>query len=101
MSLLSTHPLLAGLAALLWVGAACLLPFIYRLSGWIYLAAALVLNAGRGSLIVDADLIAALYGNHARGVIETQVRFEDGRSGWLRADLAIEAARTVAMEVAA
>ena len=26
--------------------AACLLPFIYRLSGWIYLAAALVLNAG-------------------------------------------------------
>ena len=46
-------------------------------------------------------LIAALYGNHARGVIETQVRFEDGRSGWLRADLAIEAARTVAMEVAA
>ena len=47
------------------------------------------------------DLIAALYGNHARGVIETQVRFEDGRSGWLRADLAIEAARTVAMEVAA
>ncbi|MFO1139465.1 MAG: DUF2484 family protein [Paracoccus sp. (in: a-proteobacteria)] len=27
MSLLSTHPLLAGLAALLWVGAACLLPF--------------------------------------------------------------------------
>lgn len=37
-----------------------------------------------------ADLIAALYGNHARGVIETQVRFEDGRSGWLRADLAIE-----------
>ncbi|MCG8996257.1 AMP-binding protein [Laribacter hongkongensis] len=48
-----------------------------------------------------ADLIAALYGNHARGVIETQVRFEDGRSGWLRADLAIEAARTVAMEVAA
>ena len=48
-----------------------------------------------------ADLIAALYGNYARGVIETQVRFEDGRSGWLRADLAIEAARTVAMEVAA
>ena len=26
--------------------AACLLPFIYRLSGWIYLVAALVLNAG-------------------------------------------------------
>ena len=26
--------------------AACLLPFIYRLIGWIYLAAALVLNAG-------------------------------------------------------
>ena len=26
--------------------AACLLPFIYRLSGWIYLAAALVLNVG-------------------------------------------------------
>ena len=26
--------------------AACLLPFIYRMSGWVYLAAALVLNAG-------------------------------------------------------
>ncbi len=26
--------------------AACLLPFIYRMSGWLYLVAALVLNAG-------------------------------------------------------
>ena len=26
--------------------AACLLPFIYGMSGWLYLAAALVLNAG-------------------------------------------------------
>jgi protoheme IX farnesyltransferase len=26
--------------------AACLLPFIYRMNGWVYLAAALILNAG-------------------------------------------------------
>lgn len=41
-----------------------------------------------------APLVDALYSEASRGVIETEVRFEDGRSGRLSADLKIETART-------
>ena len=42
-----------------------------------------------------ADLVEALYGTDDRVTVETQVVFEDGRSGTLKADLLI---RDVASE---
>ncbi len=41
-----------------------------------------------------ADLIAALYSDRTACHVETQVRFEDGRSGVVRADVQIREART-------
>jgi long-chain acyl-CoA synthetase len=45
-------------------------------------------------------LIDALYGGKRSQYIETQVKFEDGRSGVVAADLRIETARTFAPEAA-
>jgi long-chain acyl-CoA synthetase len=45
-----------------------------------------------------AALIEALYSERAYCHVETQVKFEDGRSGVVRADVAIRAARTFAPE---
>src|SRR4029077_14996816 len=41
-----------------------------------------------------AVLVEALYGGKARQFIETQVRFEDGRTGLIGADLTIRDATT-------
>jgi len=41
------------------------------------------------------ELIAALYGNNDHCEVETQVKFEDGRSGVIRADVKIREARTL------
>jgi len=41
-----------------------------------------------------AVLIAALYGGKTSQYIETQVKFEDGRSGIVAADLKIETCKT-------
>jgi long-chain acyl-CoA synthetase len=41
-----------------------------------------------------AAVVQALYGDVSHCVVETQVRFEDGRTGSIRADLAIHEART-------
>ena len=43
-----------------------------------------------------AVLVEALYGGKAEQHIETQVKFEDGRSGMVAADLRIENATTFA-----
>jgi long-chain acyl-CoA synthetase len=45
-----------------------------------------------------AVLIDALYSDRSQCHIETQVKFEDGRSGMVRADVQIRAARTFAPE---
>ena len=41
-----------------------------------------------------ASVVEALHGNAQRCVVEAQVRFEDGRTGVVRAELAIDPART-------
>jgi long-chain acyl-CoA synthetase len=43
-----------------------------------------------------AELIAALYSDASHCRVETQVKFEDGRSGVVRADVQIRDARTYA-----
>jgi long-chain acyl-CoA synthetase len=45
-----------------------------------------------------AVLIEALYSDHTECHVETQVKFEDGRSGIVRADVQIRAARTFSPE---
>ena len=54
----------------------------------------------RRGFIADkyAILIDALYSNRSECHVETQVRFEDGRSGIVRADVQIRPARTFAPE---
>src|SRR5207237_2176766 len=47
-----------------------------------------------------AAVVEALYGGAERCVIEAQVRFEDGRTGMVRAELAVCPARTLAPEPA-
>jgi long-chain acyl-CoA synthetase len=47
-----------------------------------------------------AAIVAALYSGVARCAIEAQVRFEDGRTGVIRAELPVTAARTFAPEAA-
>src|SRR5206468_12919253 len=47
-----------------------------------------------------AAIVQALYDGSERCAIEAQVRFEDGRTGNVKADLAVHAARTYAPETA-
>ncbi len=47
-----------------------------------------------------ATIVAALYSGVERCVVEAQVRFEDGRTGNIRADLPVSRARTFAAEAA-
>jgi long-chain acyl-CoA synthetase len=47
-----------------------------------------------------APLVAALYGGKSECFIETQVRFEDGRTGSISANLRIADAKTYPVEAA-
>jgi long-chain acyl-CoA synthetase len=47
-----------------------------------------------------AMIVEALYSGAERCVVEAQVRFEDGRTGSIRADLGIHPAKTFAPEAA-
>ncbi|HEY4998148.1 MAG TPA: hypothetical protein VII36_03350, partial [Usitatibacter sp.] len=47
-----------------------------------------------------AAIVDALYGEAERCAVETQVRFEDGRTGTIRADLRLNSAKTFAPESA-
>jgi long-chain acyl-CoA synthetase len=47
-----------------------------------------------------ATIVDALYGDAGRCVVEAQVRFEDGRTGTVRAELAIHSAKTFPRESA-
>ena len=47
-----------------------------------------------------AGIVAALYDGSARCPVDTEVRFEDGRTGRVRADLAMHDAKTFAPEAA-
>jgi long-chain acyl-CoA synthetase len=48
-----------------------------------------------------AGIVDALYSGAARCTVEAQVRFEDGRTGTVRADLPVNAARTHVRQLAA
>jgi long-chain acyl-CoA synthetase len=48
-----------------------------------------------------ADIVAALYSGAPSCVVEAQVRFEDGRTGSVRAELRVNAARTFAPQAIA
>jgi long-chain acyl-CoA synthetase len=47
-----------------------------------------------------ADIVRALYDGSTHCAVDTEVRFEDGRTGRVRADLSIHAAKTFAPEAA-
>ena len=47
-----------------------------------------------------AIVVEALHGTADRCAVETQVRFEDGRTGTVRADLAMQSAKTFAPDAA-
>jgi long-chain acyl-CoA synthetase len=47
-----------------------------------------------------ASIVDALYSGSDHCMVEAQVRFEDGRSGTIRADLRLNAAKTFAPEAA-
>ena len=48
-----------------------------------------------------AAIVAALYSGAANCVVEAQVRFEDGRTGSVRAELSVNSARTFAPQALA